>query len=273
MIIYIVAMIALFLIARSFMDFENKTQNKQKTNQPKAQENSFSNEHIEEVHNDDFYENLQIETAIVVALMAKLSAADGKVCELEREFIDNSLQDFAEPFPNPNEIYEILQTIFTKEAEKGGGNIEKLAKQYYELTRYAYTKRVKVLQHIINLAYIDKTFSESEEIVFKQISDNFEINKSDYIQLLESFKKFYSEQISQITDMDIDQASIILEISKSSDMKEVKKRYRELVRNFHPDVLQSQGFNDEVIEESTKKLQEVNEAYEVFKKYKATSKK
>jgi len=67
---------------------------------------------------------------------------------------------------------------------------------------------------------------------------------------------------------DPDKASEILEISKDSSLADIKKRYRELARKFHPDVLKSQGFNDEVIEENTRKLQEMNEAYEALKQYK-----
>lgn len=265
MVVFITVGIILFLIARNFMEFE---QNSTPLNeQSSSQENStnFFNKK-EEIQDETDYESLQIETGIVVALMAKLSTADGKVCELEREFIDNSLKDFSEPFPDPVDTYNILNIIFDKESEKGSSNIEKLTHQYYELTRYAYTKRVKVLQHIINLAYIDKTFSQSEEKIFKEISDGFQIHEPDYHQLIESFKKFYADNMPEVNDPD--KASEILEISKDSSLADIKKRYRELARKFHPDVLKSQGFNDEVIEENTRKLQEMNEAYEALKKYK-----
>lgn len=264
-VVFITVGIIIFLIARNFMEFE-------KYNLPQNEQGDTENNHRtinkakEEIKDDTNYENLQIETGIVVALMAKLSTADGKICELEKEFIDNSLKDFSEPFPDPVETYHILNIIFEKESEKGSSNIEKLTSQYYEFTRYAYTKRVKVLQHIINLAYIDKTFSQSEEKIFKEISDGFKIHEPDYHQLIESFKKFYAENMPEINDPD--RASEILEISKESSLADIKKRYRELARKFHPDVLKSQGFNDEVIEENTRKLQEMNEAYESLKKYK-----
>ena len=261
--VYVTVGIIVFLVARNFMDFEKENL----PNSQKSNENAFFNQQKEpQVQNNIDYETLQLETGIVVALMAKLSTADGKICELEREFIDNSMKDFAEPFPNPVEIYNILHIIFEKESEKSE-NTTKLANDYYEFTRYAYTKRIKVLQHIINLAYIDKTFSQSEEEVFQEISNGFQVNEADYNQLLESFKKFYQEKMPQVSDPE--KAMEILEVTKENSIAEIKKAYRAMVRKFHPDVLKGQGFNDEVIEENTKKLQLINEAYEVLKKYKA----
>jgi len=258
MIAYIVVGIIIFLVARNFMEYE-----KESLPNDKKQQNETPNE-FKQPKNDVDYESLQIETGIVIALMAKLSTSDGNICRLEKEFIDNSMKDFAEPFPDPVEVYEILKTIFENEAKKTGNTLS-LAKNYYELTRYTYTKRIKVLQHIINLAYIDKVFSKSEEEVFKEISDGFQVNEGDYHQLLESFKKFYASKMPEVTSPE--NALEILELDKNSEMVEIKKAYKQMVRKFHPDVLRGQGFNDEVIEENTKKLQLINEAYEVLKKY------
>ena len=53
----------------------------------------------------------------------------------------------------------------------------------------------------------------------------------------------------------------VLGLSKNASLEEVKARYKELVRQYHPDILMGRGESKEVIECSTKKLQEINEAY------------
>ena len=53
----------------------------------------------------------------------------------------------------------------------------------------------------------------------------------------------------------------VLGLSKNASLEEVKARYKELVRQYHPDILMGRGESKEVIERSTKKLQEINEAY------------
>ncbi|WXG21778.1 DnaJ domain-containing protein [Campylobacter concisus] len=53
----------------------------------------------------------------------------------------------------------------------------------------------------------------------------------------------------------------VLGLSKNASLDEIKARYKELVRQYHPDILMGRGESKEVIERSTKKLQEINEAY------------
>ena len=57
----------------------------------------------------------------------------------------------------------------------------------------------------------------------------------------------------------------ILGLSKDATFNEIKKKYRELVKKYHPDILMGKGADEEIIQESTKKLQEINEAYKILK--------
>ena len=57
----------------------------------------------------------------------------------------------------------------------------------------------------------------------------------------------------------------ILQLPKNASFDEVKKKYRELVKKYHPDILMGRGESEEIIEKSTRKLQEINEAYETIK--------
>jgi DnaJ like chaperone protein len=51
-------------------------------------------------------------------------------------------------------------------------------------------------------------------------------------------------------------------------MDTIKKTYRNLVRQYHPDIIKSQDKDDEYMEEATAKTQEINQAYETLKKAK-----
>ncbi len=57
----------------------------------------------------------------------------------------------------------------------------------------------------------------------------------------------------------------ILGLSKDARFSEIKKKYRELVKKYHPDILMGKGADEEIIQEGTKKLQEINEAYKILK--------
>jgi DnaJ like chaperone protein len=49
-------------------------------------------------------------------------------------------------------------------------------------------------------------------------------------------------------------------------MKTIKKKYRELVRKYPPDIIKAQGKDEAYLKEATQKTQEINEAYEIIKK-------
>ena len=57
----------------------------------------------------------------------------------------------------------------------------------------------------------------------------------------------------------------ILGLSKDATFSEIKKKYRELVKKYHPDILMGKGADEEIIQEGTKRLQEINEAYKILK--------
>lgn len=57
----------------------------------------------------------------------------------------------------------------------------------------------------------------------------------------------------------------LLGVSESDDMSVVKKAYRKLVREYHPDIIKSQGKSEAYMQEATAKTQEINQAYEMIK--------
>lgn len=68
------------------------------------------------------------------------------------------------------------------------------------------------------------------------------------------------------TQSSIADAFKVLGATKEDDLKIVKKKYRTLVRKYHPDIIQAQGADEHYIEDAMKKTQAINEAYETVKK-------
>ncbi len=64
----------------------------------------------------------------------------------------------------------------------------------------------------------------------------------------------------------LSQAYKILGISKGSSETEIKKAYRRLMSQHHPDKLVSKGLPDEMIQLATEKTQEIRKAYDLIKK-------
>ena len=204
------------------------------------------------------------EAGLLVALMAKVAKADGKVCELEAELLKHTFNDISSHFQNSEEIREKLKALYSKEKESFD-NMIVICEKLYSLTRNDYAKRMKIMEYLLNLAFIDKEFSKTEKMIMEDISNALKIKIEDFNNLVNTFQTFYSQQASNKA-ISLEKAYEVLESNSSDDAATLKKNYRTLVKKHHPDIISGQGAAQNIIDEATKKLQEINEAYEIIKK-------
>lgn len=204
------------------------------------------------------------EAGLLVALMAKVAKADGGVCELEAEMLKHTFTDISSHFENSEEIREKLKNIYNEE-KKSFDNTIQICEKLYKLTKSDYKKRVKILEYLLNLAFIDKSFSETEQMICEDIAKALQIKVNDFEAMVSAFRSFYASQAHN-SAKSLEDAYKILESTPSDDDKTLKTNYRRLVKKHHPDIISGQGASQSIIDEATKKLQEINEAYEMIKK-------
>ena len=207
---------------------------------------------------------LHHEAGLLVALMAKVSKADGKVCELEAEVLKHTFTDISSHFENSEEIREKLKKLYDNE-KHSFDNLIDICNKLYNLTKHEYHKRVKIMEYLLNLAFIDKEFSSTERMITEDISNALKIKIEDFNNLINTFESFYAQQASNKA-ISLEKAYEILESNPADDAATLKKNYRSLVKKHHPDIISGQGAAQSIIDEATKKLQEINEAYELIKK-------
>lgn len=207
---------------------------------------------------------LHHEAGLLVALMAKVSKADGKVCELEAEVLKHTFNDISSHFENHEEIRGKLKALYENE-KHSFDNLIDICNKLYNLTKHEYHKRVKIMEYLLNLAFIDKDFSPTEKMITEDIANALKIKTEDFNNLINTFEAFYAQQASNKA-ISLEKAYEILESNPADDAATLKKNYRSLVKKHHPDIISGQGAAQNIIDEATKKLQEINEAYELIKK-------
>ncbi|WP_060825679.1 DnaJ domain-containing protein [Sulfurospirillum cavolei] len=207
------------------------------------------------------------EAGLLVALMAKVAKADGKVNELEAELLSLTFSDIARVFEESERVREELKAIYQTEMQTFDNTLV-ISKKYLKLTQNDYAKRLKVMEYLLNLAFIDGEFSQTERMINEDISDALEIRRADFERMIEQFKTFYTHKAEQ-KRYGIQNAYDVLGVSPQDDMESIKKKYRALVKEYHPDILMGQGKDQSMIDAATAKLQEINEAYETIKKEKS----
>jgi len=200
------------------------------------------------------------ELGLFVALVAKVAKADGKVDALEAQLVGIMFDDISAVFPEPQKTKDILKEIFSEEKDRSD-DTEQIAHALAESIRRDKAKQQQFMGFLIQLAFIDGTVSQSEEDVLQTIAQALEFDPDVYHKIFDQFEKMMQNIKPKAN---LDEAYKTLGVNKDDDMKVIKKAYRKLVRQYHPDIIASQGKSEEYMQEATAKTQEINQAYEMI---------
>ncbi|MBU1659340.1 TerB family tellurite resistance protein [bacterium] len=198
---------------------------------------------------------------LFVALVAKVAKADGKVDALEAELVGIMFDDISAVFPEPQKTKDILKQIFNEQKERYD-NLEQIAATLGKAIKRDKAKQHQFIGFLIQLAFVDGEVSKSEEDVLSTIAESFEIDPNLYHAIFDQFEKIIKNIHPKANIQD---AYKLLGVNESDDMDAIKKAYRKLIREYHPDIIKSQGKDEEYMKEATEKTQEINQAYEMIK--------
>jgi len=201
---------------------------------------------------------------LFVALVAKVAKADGKVDTLEAQLVGIMFDDISAVFPEPQKTKDILKEIFNEQKERFD-NLEDIAQALGNAIRSDKEKQQQFMGFLIQLAFIDGEVSKSEDEVLIKIAQSFEFDPNAYHAIFDKFEKMIQNIKPKANIAD---AYKLLGVNESDDIGIIKKAYRKLIREYHPDIIKSQGKDEAYMQEATVKTQEINQAYEMIKAHK-----
>ena len=198
-----------------------------------------------------FAQPQQIFALSLIVLSAKLSKADGQVSKEELIAVRDKLK-----IPE-NEIEQVGK-IFNKAKQESKG-YEPYAQQIAQI----YKNNPNVLEEVINILFYiaeaDGNVSKSELDMMQHIAQIFGLNQVQFNAIKESRKS--SDKLNPY---------IVLESKPEENLQTIRKKYLQLSKEHHPDLLISKGVPQEVIAESKKKMRAINSAWDQVQKLKAS---
>ncbi|NLL25615.1 MAG: DnaJ domain-containing protein [Spirochaetales bacterium] len=102
------------------------------------------------------------------------------------------------------------------------------------------------------VAYADGTISSKEEALILKIARLFHFSEP----LIETFQKRYG-----LATTSLEQAYATLGLSSGATNEEIKRAYRKLSMEYHPDTLISKGLGEEFLKAATEKFRAIQDAY------------
>ena len=183
------------------------------------------------------------------SMLAKLASADGSVSDGARrkinEFMVNDLK-------LTGQSYQYAQSIFNQ-ALSQNATFENLADQFYENFKSSPQLLTMMIDIFYRVAMVDGRMSANEERLIDYAVRVFHLAQSVH----ESIRRNYNVKGSS-------KAYAILGLTESATEAEIKKAYRKLILEYHPDTVAAKGMADEFKEYATKKFREIQEAYETI---------
>ena len=188
-------------------------------------------------------------TVSVIALAAKLAKADGRVTRDE-------VATFKRVFHVPGEASGHVGRIFD-EAKMSPEDFEPYARQIAMLLRGRPAVLEDLLGALLMIAHSDGSYHPSERATIAEVGRIFGFGPAD-VHRIES--TFIAGGAASETD-----PYEVLGLSRSATDAEVKRVFRKLLRENHPDKVVAQGLPEEFVDVANKKMAEINAAYDRIK--------
>ena len=183
---------------------------------------------------------------------------------MEAQLIGMMFDDISKVFNEKEKARAIMKEIFNEEKQIND-DTKQIAQELNKLLGRSILKRKQFITFLIQLAFIDGGISEEEEKVLKEIMSELNIPLSAYDEIVNKFQNMMKNKQQTMSSKE---AYEILGVKESDDMDTIKKAYRKLIREYHPDIISSQNKDEAYMEEATAQTQEINQAYQIIQELK-----
>lgn len=182
-------------------------------------------------------------TIALIALSAKMARADGQVTDAEIRAFEEVLKVPETERANVKRLYRI--------AQQDVAGFESYAAQVARIYRDKPAVLEDVLDALFHIAMADKVVHPAEVEYLRTVADIFGFSEVEFARI----------RASHLGTPRLD-PYLVLGITPDISNEDLKKAYRRLVRENHPDTLIARGVPEELVQIANDKLAAINVAYQ-----------
>jgi DnaJ like chaperone protein len=200
--------------------------------------------------------------ATVFTLMGKIAKADGRVSEEEIAHVEQMFNKLGMTAEHRQQAIALFK--------KGGEaefDIRPTLNEFMAVCGHTASLRQMLLVYLIVMAFADGRLDPAEESLLRDIAKYLGYSQDMFQQLMAMVTNqthFAGGQSSSASALE--DAYKALGVSKENSDQEIKRAYRKLMSQYHPDKLMGQGMPEDMIAMATSQAQEVQTAYDMIKK-------
>lgn len=196
----------------------------------------------------------------VFILMGKLAKADGRISEDEISYVEQFMQKLGMSAEHRQQAI-----VLFKQGATLNYDTEPNIRQFMAVCGHTHSLKQMLLVYLIVMAVSDGRIDAAEERLLNEIAQQLGYGQAAFQHMLEMVLNqthFAGGQASSATALD--DAYKALGVSKESSDQEVKRAYRKLISQYHPDKLIGQGLPEDMIAVATEQAKEVQLAYDLI---------
>jgi DnaJ like chaperone protein len=182
------------------------------------------------------------------AMLGKIAKADGKVCEHEIKVV----QEFMRQRLNLDVRTRQFAIGLFNEAKDNDTPFEAYARQFGQIFSHDPQLRMMFYELLFAVAMADGELHPAEETLLRQTPAHIGLQANAF----ETVRRQFVSDLSHHYAM--------LGLQNGADLAEVKKAYRKLASEYHPDKVISKGLPDDFVRFAEGKFRDINEAYEAI---------
>lgn len=192
------------------------------------------------------------------SVMGHIAKSDGRVSPAEIASASNIMAQM-----QLSDVQQAAAKKLFSEGKKPDFSIDDVLAQFKQECHRRRNLIQVFLEIQIAMAMADGTLHQNERQLINHIGAHLGFEQQQIDQLFRFTAG--STHAAQHTGQTLKDAYDILGVDKSASDAEVKKAYRRLMTQHHPDKLVAKGLPDEMIKVATAKVQDIRKAYDLIK--------
>jgi len=194
--------------------------------------------------------------------MGKLAKADGHVSQDEIDHVEQFMQKLGMTSQHRQQAI-----VWFKQGTSPDFNLDATYAKFISVCGNTRNLRQVLLVYLIVMAFADGTFHPAEEALLTDIAARLGYSQTEFRQLLDMvLNQSHFAGAPANAEVALDDAYKALGVSKDSSDQEIKRAYRKLMSQYHPDKLIGQGMPADMIAMATEKAKEIQQAHDLIKK-------
>lgn len=196
-------------------------------------------------------------------LLGYIAKADGRVSEAEVAHTEQLMTKYGVTDSHRSQAINLFKVGTDPVFEA-----DQVVRSFYQATNLHPDLRRVLLTYLVGIAMADGELHPGEEAALRNIAQGLGFSGALFEQLLAMLRAqdHFRDPARPASGSELDTAYAALGVSKDIGDVELKKAYRKLMSENHPDKLMGQGVPQEMIKMATERAQEVQRAYDLIRK-------